>query len=158
MDNATIRELRKACKGKRAAFVEEYIKDGNGTAAAIRAGIPEKGASVQASRFLREPEVIAYRDALIESAADAVGVCKESLIVKTEEVYRRCMRHKEVERFNPITHEWEGTGEYVFDSRGATKAVELQAKLCGALMEKHSIEGGGISLNVSVLEDEETNA
>ena len=53
-----IAEMKKTLKGKRAAFVEEYIKDQNGTAAAIRAGIPEAGASVQASRFLREPEVL----------------------------------------------------------------------------------------------------
>lgn len=154
VDNAMIDALGKACGGKKKKFVEEYIKDYNGTAAAIRAGYSENAAAQQASRLLREPAVIAYRDALVEAAADAVGVCKSSLIVKTEEIYRRAMRSKEVERFNPITHEWEGTGEYVFDSRGATKAMELQAKLIGALTEKHSFDGEGVTLNISTLRKE----
>ncbi len=153
MDNATIDALGKACGGKKKKFVDEYIKDFNGTAAAIRAGYSENGAAQQASRLLREPKVIAYRDALVESAASAAGVCKDNLIVKTEEIYRRAMQHKEVERFNPITHEWEGTGEYVFDSKGAAKALELQAKLIGAMSEKRTIEGGGFELYFSEKDD-----
>jgi phage terminase small subunit len=154
VDFTEIDALRKACGGKKAKFAEEYIKDFNGTAAAIRAGYKEHAAAQQASRMLRDPAVLAYRNALVEAAASAAGVCKDNLIVKTEEIYRRAMQNKEVERFNPITHEWEGTGEYVFDSRGAAKALELQAKLIGALSEKHIHESeGGISLNVSVLAD-----
>jgi phage terminase small subunit len=39
-------------------FCQEYAKDRNGTQAAIRAGIPPKGAAVTASRLLRNAKVI----------------------------------------------------------------------------------------------------
>ena len=126
-----IAEMKKTLKGKRAAFVEEYIKDQNGTAAAIRAGIPEAGASVQASRFLREPEVLKYRDLLIEAAAAAIGVNKESLIIKAERVYRKSMEEK------------------FFDARGAVKALEIQAKLEALLTERQELDGGEINININ---------
>ena len=42
---------------KRAAFVIEYIKDLNGTQAAIRAGYSHRGASVTASRLLANAKI-----------------------------------------------------------------------------------------------------
>lgn len=133
MDLQRLNELKKACKGKRARFTEEWIKDRNGTEAAIRAGIPEAGAAVQASRFLRDPAVLAYRDALIEAEAESLGVCKDGLLLDAERLYQRCLDKG--------------------DSKGAARALELKAKLIGAMSEKHTIEGGGVSLNVSVLDD-----
>ena len=44
---------------RRARFVDEYLVDGNGTAAAIRAGYAPAGAHVTASRLLRDPKVAA---------------------------------------------------------------------------------------------------
>lgn len=41
------------------AFVREYLKDGNGTQAAIRAGYSEKTAGAQASDLLKVPKVAA---------------------------------------------------------------------------------------------------
>ena len=38
-------------------FVAEYLKDGNGTQAAIRAGFSENGAAVQATRLLKNAKV-----------------------------------------------------------------------------------------------------
>lgn len=40
-------------------FVDEVLVDANGTAAAIRAGVPSAGAHVWASRALRNPKVAA---------------------------------------------------------------------------------------------------
>ena len=42
---------------KQLRFCQEYLIDFNGTQAAIRAGIPKKGAAVQASRLLRNVKV-----------------------------------------------------------------------------------------------------
>lgn len=156
MSDEEIRKLKNAIVGKRAQkarFVEEYIKSGNGAEAVILAGATENRASAatMASRWLREPEVLAYRDALMEAEAAAIGVSRDSLIYKSEEIYRRCMQHKPVMEKN-ADGEWVETGEYVFDSKGAGRAVELQAKLIGALSEKREIEGGkGFVVNVSTL-------
>lgn len=141
MDQETLNGLKKAIRGKKnqkVRFCEEYIVDWNGTEAVIRAGITENRASAasMASRFLLEPEVRSYLDALIEAEAEAVNVNRESLIVKTERIYKRCMQYKPVLAFNKETKCWEETGEYVFDSKGAAKAAELQAKLTGNLTEK----------------------
>lgn len=137
MDLIRLNELKKACKGKRARFIEEWIHDRNGTEAAIRAGIPEAGAAVQASRFLRDPAVLAYRDALIEAEAESLGVCKDGLLLDAERLYQRCLDKG--------------------DSKGAARALELKAKLIGAMSEKHTIEGGGISLNVLMPTEEDEN-
>lgn len=130
-------ELKKACKGKRARFTEEWIKDRNGTEAAIRAGIPEAGAAVQASRFLRDPAVLAYRDALIEAEAESLGVCKDGLLLDAERLYQRCLDKG--------------------DSKGAARALELKAKLIGAMSENHIHKGDGISLNVLMPAEEDGN-
>ncbi len=142
MDQETLTGLRKALKGKRARFCEEYIIDGNGTDAVIRAGITENraSASVIASRYLLEPAVRAYIDALTEAAAEAAGVSLNKLIVHTEEIRRRCMQHKPVMEFNPETKAWEPTGEYVFNTSGALRAVEDLAKMTGNWQEKRIIE------------------
>jgi len=44
---------------KRDAFVKEYAACGNGTQAALSAGVPAKSAAVTASRWLRNPEISA---------------------------------------------------------------------------------------------------
>ena len=128
VDLERLNELKKACKGKRARFIEEWIKDRNGTEAAIRAGIPEAGAAVQASRFLRDPAVLAYRDALIEAEAESLGVSKDGLLLDAERLWQRSIEKG--------------------DSKGAARALEMKAKLIGAMSEKHTIESGGFEIHL----------
>lgn len=130
--------MEKALTKKKKTFVEEYLKDYNGTAAAIRAGYSEKSAAQQASRLLREPEVLAYRDELITAEVKAIGVSKESLLRKSEQLYRKCVDAD--------------------DSRGAAKALELQGKLIGAFSEKREIEGSGFEILLTEKEDTDANA
>lgn len=53
-------------------FVAEYLKDGNGKAAAIRAGYPASNARIQASKLLAKPEIkAAVAAARSQAAADA---------------------------------------------------------------------------------------
>lgn len=58
---------------KQQRFVEEYLKDLNGTQAAIRAGYSEKGAEVRASELLRNRKV-----------AEAVAKAKADRAERTE--------------------------------------------------------------------------
>jgi phage terminase small subunit len=48
-----------ALSDRQSRFVAEYLVDGNGTQAAIRAGYGRAGAHVEASRLLRDPKVAA---------------------------------------------------------------------------------------------------
>lgn len=67
-------------QGRRERFVEEYVKDRNGTQAAIRAGYSPRSAAVQASILLREPKILemisvakaAVSQAVVFEAADVL--------------------------------------------------------------------------------------
>ena len=61
------------------AFVLEYLRDLNGTQAAIRAGYAEDRAASTASRLLRKPEIRAFRDVLMEERFEAVGITRYNL-------------------------------------------------------------------------------
>jgi phage terminase small subunit len=50
-------EVNKPLTTKQDAFCQEYLKDLNGTRAAIRAGYSKKGAHVQAAQLLSNPNV-----------------------------------------------------------------------------------------------------
>ncbi|MBQ7095834.1 MAG: hypothetical protein IJN80_05245 [Clostridia bacterium] len=135
MDQERLKELKKACKGKRAVFVEHLMECEDRVEAIIRAGVTEnrRSASTIASRWLLEPAVRAYRDALQEAVAEEINVNKNTLLAKAERIYRKSIEEK--------------------DLRGAAKAVELQAKLCGELTEKREIEGNGFSIKVERREE-----
>lgn len=49
---------------KQAHFAEEYLKDLNGKQAAIRVGVAERNAEVQASKWLSNPKVASYVEQL----------------------------------------------------------------------------------------------
>jgi phage terminase small subunit len=66
-------------KTKNEVFLQEYVKDFNGTQAAIRAGYSEKGADVTASKLLANPkvqsrfkELMAARTVASEISADRI--------------------------------------------------------------------------------------
>jgi phage terminase small subunit len=66
-------------------FIDEYLKDFNGTQACIRAGYSEKGAAQTASRLLTYNNIqdeIARRRSLIAKATDV------SIINATQDLYR----------------------------------------------------------------------
>lgn len=52
-------EYWQALTAKQARFIDEYLVDGNGTAAAVRAGYGRAGARVAAHRALRNDNVSA---------------------------------------------------------------------------------------------------
>ncbi|WP_312281894.1 terminase small subunit [Oscillibacter sp.] len=55
-------KLEKLLKDQHVLFVFEYLRDFNGTQAAIRAGYEETSAASQAWKLLRRPEIKEYRD------------------------------------------------------------------------------------------------
>ena len=72
---------------KQAKFAEEYLIDGNGTAAAVRSGFAAAGAHVTASRLLRNPKV---SEAIREGQAEtrrALKIEREHVIRDLERAY-----------------------------------------------------------------------
>lgn len=61
-------------------FCQEYVKDLNGTQAAIRAGYSEKGARTQASEFLTNPNICVKIKQLNDEKLNAVKVDAQTIL------------------------------------------------------------------------------
>lgn len=139
-------ELEKLLQEKQVVFVREYLIDRNGTQAAIRAGYKagnnNRTATTTASRLLKDPVITAYRLALQKEAFRALGISLETVCADLVEIKDRCMQKKEVLEWNFDTHSYEPTGEWAFDSKGATRALVELAGLLGLKETAKSKEGG----------------
>ncbi len=116
-------------------FCVEYNLDGNGTQAAIRAGYkPGRGNSSAAHRaavLLRDPRVRAYRMALIRESVEDLALSKEAVILRLMEIVQRCMTAEPVLKYDETVKDWVESGEWQFDSRGATRALQQLSKMLG---------------------------
>ncbi|MBI4696359.1 MAG: terminase small subunit [Gammaproteobacteria bacterium] len=66
--------------GKRARFVEEYVVDSNGSAAAIRAGYARTGAGTTAYRLLKDADVVRAIAALRSRQSAKTEITREKVI------------------------------------------------------------------------------
>ncbi len=80
-------------KGKRLKFVDEYLKDFNGTQAAISAGYSTKTATVTASKLLANDEVSAE----IKKRLDQISSGKIATLKETLETMSQIMRGEVLE-------------------------------------------------------------
>jgi len=105
---------------KQAAFVAEYLKDSNGTRAAIVAGYGEKNAKQTAWKLLHK----------IPAVVDAVAAARTE--VQEQAIYNLQAAMDEAEK----------TIEFARETKNANamaKAVELRAKLNGLLIDRHDV-------------------
>jgi len=75
-----------ALNPKRQAFCREYLKDSNGTQAAIRAGYSPRTANEQAAQLLAKLSVKEYLAELRAEIAAKVDVTREQLIEKMYDI------------------------------------------------------------------------
>lgn len=128
-----IEALEKALKPKERAFCREYVADFNATAAVLRAGWNQTrpAAANTGSKLLRKEAVRAYVDALLREKAGSAGVSKDSVVTRLNDIAQRCMSAEPVMEWDPDAKTWKESGEYRFDSRGATKALETMSHILG---------------------------
>lgn len=140
---------------KQELFCQEYIVDYNGTQAAKRAGYAEKTAAVQASRLLKNANVLSRVRAIQKERLDKLALTQESVLLKILEVYDRCMQHRPVTEWDYEQGEYKETGEYEFDAKGALRALEMLGKHLSMFTQKiehsGSVETGNSELS-SILE------
>lgn len=120
-----------ALKKKKIVFCKEYVKDYNGTQAAIRAGYKESNAASQASRLLSDPEIIEEIKKQQRQLLEASCLTEEKVIKNLEEVLDRCLTKNAVTEWDYEEHCMVETGQWTFDSKGALKAIELLGKHLG---------------------------
>ena len=75
-----------------------------------------------------------------------LGISRETIRLNVMDVYRRCMTDKPVMKYDPERREWVEAGEYVFDSKGALKAMELLGKPLGMFERDGDEVQGGVTI------------
>lgn len=139
-----------ALTDKQEIFAKEYIVDLNATQAAIRAGYSENTAKQQGSRLLTNADIRAYIEEHQKKRAAKLELDAQWVLDKLTQVVEKSMQEKEVEKWDYSERQLIGTGEYVYDSNGANKALELIGKHLG--MFKDKIEHSG-NVGVKIVDD-----
>ncbi len=107
-------------------FCDEYMIDLNATQAAIRAGYSAKTANEQAARLLAKVSIKKYIDERRAAQTKRTEIEADWILERLKELAERCMQHE------PVMERRDGemveTGEYMFDSSGANRALELLGK------------------------------
>lgn len=113
---------------KEARFVEEYLIDLNGAAAARRAGYAAKSATVTASKLLSKPNVAAAIAQAKQLRSEAAGVDAQWVLERAIEVYKRCFQDI-APALHPKTRKQmkdsDGNPLFVFQSASCLRALEI---------------------------------
>ena len=140
-------------KAKEERFCQEYIVDYYATKAAIRAGYKERSAATQGCRLLKNDNVASrVRELQEQYIKDRCFAEKDRVLMELWEIFERAMQKTDVMEWNHEKHEYIPSGEYTFDGKTATKALELIGKMNGMFTEKieHKTQGGGFVINMMV--------
>jgi phage terminase small subunit len=131
---------------KQEKFVAEYMKDQNGTAAAIRAGYGKKTARQAAARMLTFVNVKKEVEARLKAAADKAQVSAEWITERLKLIAERCVQEVDpIMKANGVYKRDRNTGKvcFDFDSAGASRALELLGKTRGMFIDKHDVSVAG---------------
>lgn len=132
---------RKGLGEKPLAFCRAVADGQPGREAAVSAGYAVKNASSQAARLLKRADIQAHIAARRADTQPDAPPTKTRTIIELQEIYKRCMQKEPVMAWDKEARAHVPTGQYQFDVRGATKALELIARLMGQL--DGNADGGG---------------
>jgi len=130
-------------------FSREYVIDYNGTQAAIRAGYSKKTAHVQASELLKNPKVLARIKELQKEQTERLAITADWVVHQLVDVVKKSKEPEPVMKWDPDHKKLVESGEYTFDSKGATKALELLGKHLGMYTDKVE-EKVDMQLNIAI--------
>ncbi len=153
------KELEEKLKPKQRKFCEYYIEfGGNATKAALSAGYSKKSPRQQGSRLLTNDDIAAYTRVLQKLLIKSSGLSKESLLLDLVEIKSRCLQQQPAMEWNYDTHQYEETGEFVFNVNGAIKAINQIEKMCKFSEQEEEIKvDDGIKLTFSNPDTEKWN-
>lgn len=143
---------------KQRLFADEYIKSGNATQSAIKAGYATKAAYRTGSENLRKPQIKAYINAkMAEIESRKIADAKEAMQAIT--AIARGETTETQAQINPLTGEWEKT-EVPADLktrltawREILKRYPLSDELTKAQLRKTSAEARVAEARAKALED-----
>lgn len=143
---------------KQERFIDEYMIDLNATQAAIRSGYSVKTAEVIGHELLKKTlvsRIIEERKAELSAKAH---ISIEYVLINTKKTLERCLQAEPVMTFDYEQKEYvqvtnkDGQGVFQFDSKGATKALELLGKYKGMFNEKLDVRHSG-AIGVQIIDD-----
>ena len=115
---------------KQKRFVENYLRSGNATEAAVDAGYSARSARSWGSRLLQMPEVQAYRRELEQKLFDQMGISKAWIGRRLVEIVERSTQAVPHLTWNAVTRQKEPDGFWMNDDATAIKALhELYVQL-----------------------------
>jgi phage terminase small subunit len=96
----------------------------------------ENSAAENACKLLKTPKVRARIAELERPICDRMGATREWIVEQLIDVVVKSKIPAQVEKYDPVAGEIVGTGEFVFDSHGANKALEILGKIQGMFIQK----------------------
>lgn len=129
---------------KQALFVQELLKDENAAAAAERAGYSKRRAKQAGHELLQKPQVQAALAEARRARSARVQCDADWVLERLRTVVERCLQEVEV-----LDRKGNPTGRFVFDSKGANRALELIGKHHGMWKESEPLKvlvGGALEV------------
>ncbi len=124
----------KALTPKQSLFVEEYLKDLNGSRAAIRAGYSAKGANVTASKLLTIPNIATAVDKAKHARAEKAGITQEWVVNRLLQIAGTDMTELAT---------WNESGVRFKESSELSAAAKASVQQIEQVMNEH---GGGLKI------------
>ncbi len=125
---------------KQAIFVSEYLKTGNATEAARKAGYKGNDVTLGAvgAENLKKPHIAVAIKEKQQKRSERLELEEDFELKKGIELLRMCMEPKHVYNFATGKPMKDEDGNYVmqFDSKGANTALQTIAKLRGKFISK----------------------
>lgn len=132
---------------KQQAFVQEYLVDLNGAAAARRAGYKTKNSDDLAAQLLRKTQVKSAIQQAMDARSKRVEITADYVLKNLVEIGERCMQRAPVMAFDRESktmlqvQDDEGRDVWEFDANGALRAQELLGKHLKLFTDKQEITG-----------------
>lgn len=126
----------KKLNDKTELFCHEYLVDYNASKAAERSGYSAKTAYSQGNRLLKNVEVLSRVRELQSEKTKRLIITQDWVVQQLVDVVKKSKEPEPVMEWDYEEKALVKTGEYTFDSKGATKALELLGKHLGMYVEK----------------------
>lgn len=145
---------------KQDMFVKEYLKDLNGTQAAIRAGYSKKTANRIANQNLSKPDIKSAIEKAKQERTERTKIDADYVLTQIQEYLDHCFGRKLIKKTVNVEGEYQTIEVEEFNPTGIGKALELLGKHVAvqAFKEKqelHTTVNGVINAKVTEMKPEE---
>ena len=138
-------------------LVADPQMDGTEAYLKVNPDVKRKSASMQASRYLEDPEIRVYIGQLLEERQKRLEMDEDWVMSSLRDIHDRCMQAEPVYNHQSVVRDEDGedTGERIpiyakFDANGALKALELIGKHLKMFSDKVDAGNMNVALNLNL--------